>query len=230
MSRDNNKIYISNSPFINGHKIVDFVWNAHLDENLDLWMDLHLESDRYDEEEEYKDDLEEIDDISEENAEKQLWINYDHCIISSTYWNNKGIKINEIDNFDFKSINNKVFIVDPLPIDFDDTEKLAFGISMLGNDTLAQNEITFLDTSEFGVFDIKWKGKVANTYLGEKEFDYEFYVYMKNIRFEGINIHPSLKKDQVINFIQSNNFNHFELLDADDSTLENYILKLKKVL
>lgn len=93
-----------------------------------------------------------------------------------------------------KKINNKVFIVDPLPVDLDKTEKLAFGISMLGNDTLAQNEITFLDTSEFGVFDIKWKGKVANTYLGENEFNYEFYVYMKNIKFEGINIHPSLKK------------------------------------
>ena len=49
MSKDNNKIYFSNSPFTNGHKVIDFVWSARLDENFDLWMDLHLESDNYDE-------------------------------------------------------------------------------------------------------------------------------------------------------------------------------------
>ncbi|WP_313374511.1 hypothetical protein [Chishuiella sp.] len=228
MNRDNNKIYISNSPFINGHKIIDFIWNAHLDENLNLWMDLHLESDKYDEEEEYKDDLEEIDDISEENAEKQLWINYDHCVISSTYWNNKGIKIPETEVSDFIKLNNKTFIIDPLPIEIENNQNLSFGVSMLGKDTIAQNEITFLDTNEFGIFDIKWKGKIANTYLGESDFDYDFYVYMKNIKFEGINVHPKLTREEVINFIKSNNLNDFELIITDESTLEKYIIKLKK--
>ena len=193
-------------------------------------MDLHLESDKYDEEEEYKDDLEEIDDISEENAEKQLWINYDHCVISSTYWKNKGIKIPETEVSDFIKLNNKTFIIDPLPIEIENNQNLSFGVSMLGKDTIAQNEITFLDTNEFGIFDIKWKGKIANTYLGESDFDYDFYVYMKNIKFEGINVHPKLTKEEVINFIKSNNLNDFELIKTDDSTLENYILKLKKIL
>jgi hypothetical protein len=230
MSKDNNKIYFSNSPFINGHKVIDFVWSARLDQNFQLWMDLHLETDNYDEEEEYKDDLDEIDDISEENAEKQLWINYDHCIISSTYWSNKGIKIDDVSDFNFNQLNKKNFELDSLPIDFDHPEELAFGISMLGNDTVAQHEITFLDTEEFGVFDIKWKAKVANTYLGENEFDYDFYVYMKNIKFNGIKIDPSLEKEKVIEFFQSNNLNleHFEVVETDESELERYILKILK--
>lgn len=230
MSKDNNKIYISNSPFTNGHKIVDFVWNAHLDENFELWMDFHLETDKYDEEEEYKDDLDEIDDISEENAEKQLWINYDHCTISSTFWNNKGIKIEHPNELDFSYLNNKTIMVDKLPVDLEKTEDLAFGISMLGNDTVAQHEITFIDTSEIGIFDIKWKGKIANTYLGETDFDYDFYVYMKNIRFAGIKVHQSLEKKQVEEFFKSNlsYFDNFELVETDEFELENYILKLKK--
>ncbi len=230
MSKDNNKIYFSNSPFINGHKVIDFVWSARLDHNFELWMDLHLETDNYDEEEEYKDDLDEIDDISEENAEKQLWINYDHCIISSTYWQNKGIKIENIHQLDFNDLNTKTYEIDALPVDLEKPENLAFGISMLGNDTVAQHEITFLDTEDFGVFDIKWKGKIANTYLGENEFDYDFYVYMKNIKFAGIKIDESLEKEKVLTFFQSKiaHFNDFELIETDDSELVNFILKLKK--
>lgn len=230
MSKDNNKIYISNSPFTNGHKIVDFVWSARLDENFELWMDFHLETDKYDEEEEYKDDLDEIDDISEENAEKQLWINYDHCTISSTFWKNKGFKIDHSNGLDFSNLNNKTFYVDELPVNLEKTEDLAFGISMLGNDTIAQHEITFIDTNEISIFDIKWKGKIANTYLGDSDFNYDFYVYMKNIRFAGIIIHQNLEKKQVEEFFKSNlsYFNDFELIETDELELGNYILKLKK--
>ena len=230
MSKDNNKIYFSNSPFINGHKVRDFVWSARLDQNFELWMDLHLETDNYDEEEEYKDDLDEIDDISEENAEKQLWINYDHCIISSTYWHNKGIKIANVEQLDFIDLNKKTYEIDQLPVDLEKPEDLAFGIYMLGNDTVAQHEITFLDTDDFGIFDIKWKGKVANTYLGENEFDYDFYVYMKNIKFNGIKIDQSLERDKVIEFFQSkmSQFEDFELIETEDLELEKFILKLKR--
>jgi len=230
MSKDNNKIYFSNSPFTNGHKIIDFVWDAHLDENFDLSMHLHLESDTYDQEEEYKDDLDEIDDISEENAERQLWINYDHCIISSTYWHNKGIVIDQIDSLDLNNLTNQTIQVDHLPIDLKQENDFSFGISMLGNDTVAQHEITFLDTEEFGIFDIKWKGKVANTYLGETEFDYDFYVYMKNIKFNGIRIHPAIDKEKAMNFLKTKlaHFDDFILVNTDEMELENYILKLKK--
>ena len=101
---------------------------------------------------------------------------------------------------------------------------------MLGNDTVAQHEITFLDTEEFGVFDIKWKGKIANTYLGETDFDYDFYVYMKNIKFNGIKVHPSLEKEKVTAFFENRltHFNDFELVDTDELELENYILKIKR--
>ncbi|SFN59795.1 hypothetical protein SAMN05421738_11628 [Algoriella xinjiangensis] len=230
MSKDNNKIYFSNSPFANGHKVIDFVWSARLDKKFNLWMDFHLETDKYDEEEEYKDALDEIDDISQENAERSLWINYDHCIISSTYWHNKGIKIENDSKLDFADLNQKTFEVDPIPVDFDHEEELAFGISMLGNDTVAQHEITFLDSEEFGVFDIKWKGKIANTYLGETEFNYDFYVYMKNIKFNGIKIDSSLEKDKVIEFFKTKlvHFDDFELIETDDLELEDYILKIRK--
>lgn len=231
MSKENNKIYFSNSPYINGHKVVDFVWNARVDENFNVIMDLHLESDQYDEEDEYTDAIEDIDDVSEETTEKSLWINYDHCIVSSTFWGNKGIKINtEAEKIDFKNLNNKTFTLDPLPVDLSqDESEFAFGISMLGKDIIANHEITFIDTEEFGVFDIKWKAKVANVYLGENTFDYDFYTYMKNIRFGGIKIHKSLDIVEVEKFLKENleNYEEFELIETEDYDLENHILKLK---
>jgi len=107
--------------------------------------------------------------------------------------------------------------------------EFAFGISMLGKDITANHEITFLDTGEFGVFDIKWKGKVANTNLGEKTFDYDFYVYMKNIKFGGVNIHPGLDHNEVNEFLKNNiaDFENFDLLDTEEFDLNDYVLKLK---
>ncbi len=231
MSKENNKIYFTNSPFTNGHKVVDFVWSARLDQDLNLYMDLHLESDHYDQEEEYKDDIEEIDDVSKENVKKAMWVNFDHCVLSSSYWSNKGIPI-AIDKspFNFEDLNSKTFLIDELPIALDEPETLAFGISMLGNDTVANHEITFLDTEEYGVFDIKWKAKVANTYADETSFDYDLYAYMKNIKFAGIKVDPRLTKEQAKKFFQENlvDLNEFELLEEEEFSLENYALKLKQ--
>lgn len=231
MSKENNKIYFSNSPFINGHKVVDFVWNARLDENYNIVMDLHLESDQYDQEDEYADIIEEIDDVSDEMTEKSHWINYDHCVLSSTFWANKGIPIaSDADKLDFANLNNQTFLLDTLPIDLSNPEEdFAFGISMLGKDVVVNNEITFLDTEEFGVFDIKWKGKVVNTYVGENIIDYDFYVYMKRIKFGGIKIDNALDIMEVEKFLKANlvNYEEFELLKNDENHLENYILKLK---
>ena len=231
MSKENNKIYFSNSPYTNGHKVVDFVWNARLDEDLKLRIDLHLESDQYDEEDEYKDDIEEIDNVDQISTEKSLWINYDHCIVSSTFWENQGIKLNtESDVLNFDLLNNHTFLLDTLPLAKDVEESnLAFGVSMLGKDTIANHEITFLDTEEFGVFDIKWKAKVANTYLGEEAFDYDMYVYMKNIKFGGIKISPTLTKEEALSFM-TNKLAHseeFELFENEELELEKYIIKLK---
>lgn len=231
MSKENNKIYFSNSPYINGHKVVDFVWNARLDENFNVIMDLHLESDQYDQEDEYNDIIEEIDDVSEETTEKSLWINYDHCIVSSNFWGNKGIKIEtDVEKLDLKNLNNKTYFLDTLPVDLSQEEnEFAFGISMLGKDIIANHEITFIDTEEFGVFDIKWKAKVANVYLGEDSFDYDFYTYMKNIKFSGIKIHKSLDLKEVEKFLADKieNPNDFELIETEDFDQENYIFKFK---
>ncbi len=233
MSRENNKIYFTNSPFINGHKIVDFIWSMHLDENLKLWLDLHLESDNYDEEEEYQDEREIIENTTDEYSEKSLWINYNQCIISSTYWNNKGIDLNLFDEvIDLDNFISSPFVVDPLPVDLEKEENLAFGIAMLGNDTCADHEILFLkpfDATEIGIYDIKWKGKVANTHLGENSFDYEFYVYMKSIRFAGINIHPELDKEKAFNIIKER-FAHadeLELINIDELN-DQYRVVLKR--
>lgn len=231
MSKENNKIYFSNSPFINGHKVVDFVWNARLDKNFNIVMDLHLESDQYDEEEEYEDIIEEIDNVSDETTEKSLWINYDHCVLSSTFWSNKGIPIDvTAAPLDFKLLNNQTLYIDTLPVDLNQPEEdFAFGISMLGKDIPANHEITFIETEDLGVFDIKWKGKVANVNLGEETFEYDFYTYMKRIKFGGIKIHPSLELEKVKSILHDRiaHIEEFELLQTEENNLEDYILKLK---
>ncbi|WP_068595532.1 hypothetical protein [Vaginella massiliensis] len=223
MSKENNRIYFTNSPFPNGHKVVYFNWSMRLDSQLKLWMDLHLESDNYDEEEEYFDDVNLIDEPSEQESEKSLWFNYNQCIMSSTYWKNKGIDLNHITHeLDFNRLPMREFLVDPLPVDLAKPEELAFGISMLGNDTCANHDISFLkpfDAEDLATYDIKWKGKVANTYLGEENFDYEFYVYMKNIRFSGINIDPSLDVEKAFAHIKERfapNADLMELVCVDE--------------
>ncbi|MEG0696686.1 MAG: hypothetical protein RR447_06075, partial [Algoriella sp.] len=69
-----------------------------------------------------------------------------------------------------------------------------------------------------------------NTYLGENEFNYDFYVYMKNIKFSGIKIDQTLEKEKVLAFFQSKitHFSDFELIETDDLELEDYILKIRK--
>ena len=234
MSKENNKIYFSNSPYSNGHKVVDFVWNARLDKDFNLRMDLHLESDQYDEEDEYEDVIEEIDNVDEISTEKSLWINYDHSIISSTFWENKGIEIgSDLEVLNFEKLNNKTFYLDKIPLnkDFDETD-LAFGVSMLGNDTIANHEITFIDSEEFGVFDIKWKAKIANTYLGEESFNYDMYVYMKHIKFAGIRLDQSISKERALKYMNEHlsNPDKFDLIELDDLELDKFMIKLKNYL
>ena len=100
---------------------------------------------------------------------------------------------------------------------------------MLGKDLIANHEITFIDTEEFGIFDVKWKSKVANIYLGEETIDYDAYVYMKNIKFGGFKIHPSLQIEEVEQFFKDKleNFEEFELVESDEFELEKYLFKLK---
>ncbi len=53
---------------------------------------------------------------------------------------------------------------------------------------------------------------------------------MKNIKFNGIKVHPSLEKEKVTAFFEKSltHFNDFELVDTDELELENYILKIKR--
>lgn len=182
-----NRIYFKGNPYPDGHSIKKFIWSGRLDEDEQLWFDLHLETDDYDAEdtEEYDDDEEE-EDVDSDWEAKIVWENYQKCTISSTKWQSRGFLIDtQKENFDFDSLLQKELTVDPLPLDDDlDFDDLSFQIYLLGHDSCAGHKIKF-SRNDNDKFDIEWKGKIALTYSGEEEFKHDFTAFLQDVTFDG---------------------------------------------
>ena len=191
-----NRIYFKGNPYPEGHRIKKFIWSGRLDEEEQLWFDLHLETEDYYVEDEDDDDFEDEDENSDWEA-KIVWENYSSCTISSTKWQSRGILIDTTKGkFDFNSLSKKVFEVDILPLkknlDFDD---LSFQIYLLGHDSCAGHKIKFSRASNEKI-DIEWSGKIALTYSGEEKFKHDFTAFIQDVSFDGFYLAKNLKIEQ----------------------------------
>ncbi|WP_291895905.1 hypothetical protein [Chryseobacterium sp.] len=81
---DTSKIYFTDNPYPNGHKIEIFNWSGRIDEYGYIWFDFYLKSENY-----YANDdennEEEDEGLSDWNS-KIVWGNYHNCTLSSNYW------------------------------------------------------------------------------------------------------------------------------------------------
>ena len=68
----------------------------------------------------------------------------------------------------------------------------SFHIYLLGHDSCADHEITFVKKHSIDTFDLEWKGKIALTYAGDDEFKYEFSAFIEKVTFEGFDISRKL--------------------------------------
>lgn len=186
-----NRIFFKDNPYPNGHKIKKFVWNGRLDSELGLWFDFHLETEDYYAEDNANDD-EDVEPESDWKA-KIVWENYQSCTMSSTKWHCGGILVGTSDDkFNFAQLQSKPIFADKLPLIPNwDYENLSFHIYLLGHDSCADHEITFLKKPVGNVFDIQWKGKIAQTYIGSDEFKREFIARVEDVEFAGFRIDKS---------------------------------------
>lgn len=189
-----NRIFFKDNPYPNGHKIKEFVWSGRFESETGIWFDFHLETEDYYAEDESFD--EEIEPQSDWEA-KIVWGNYHSCILSSTYWGDGGILVGSSENkLDFEELEGTKLIADklPLPENWDDDD-FSFYIYLLGHDSCADHEIKFIKKHTLDTFDIEWKGKIALTYAGQTEFEYEFSAFIEKAQFKGIDVSKSVNSN-----------------------------------
>lgn len=221
-----NRIFFKDNPYPLGHKIVEFVWSGHLDENGQLWFDLHLKTEKYYAEDpthfdENDEDDNDDEDLSEWDA-KNSWGNYHACTMSSTYWGSNGILIDvSKGKLDFAYLGNLQLTADKMPtnhimppeMEWDD---LAFNIYLLGHDACASHQIDISQTGK-NCFDLRWKGKIALAYKGEDEFKYSFSANIDCVKFDGFDYPQTLSqeavREQFSKFIA--NCDDFEFVDLN---------------
>ncbi|NOU70290.1 hypothetical protein GC098_02360 [Paenibacillus sp. LMG 31458] len=193
-----NKITFKDNPWKAGHRILNFIWSGHINED-GLWFDFHLESADYDEE---NNELDSQDDeeVSDWQA-KIVWNNYHNCTLSSTYWGEaSGFQVGkELNQFDIRKLGSKVYDVDPLSkYDFDNP---SFNIYLLGHDSVAEHRIHFSE-NELNKFDIKWEGKIALTYAGQNEFLHSFEANLLNVSFQGFDIPEEVPDKRALELLE----------------------------
>ena len=195
-----------------------------MDEDENPWFDFHLETEKYYEEDSFDDE----DNEEEDWKAKIVWSNYHKCTISSTEWDTGGFRLDtQNKKFSFSTLANQTFLIDTLPLKRNfDYEDLAFKIYLLGHDSCAGHEISFTKQNNLA-FHILWKGKIALTYSGEEEFNYEFIALIDSAEFDGFYLPKGVTKEKAINIFSEkmDSLENFELVEL---TVERkYKLRLK---
>lgn len=195
-----NRIVFVDNPWPDGHAIQELEWSARIEPETGLWFELHLVSDDY-----YADDApDEEEDVDEDVSDwksKTVWTNYHACTLSSTYWDHQGFLVGTKDQpFDFATIGDRLFEVDPLPPD-DDPYERAFGIYLLGHDGVADHKIRITPLAEQR-YELDWRGKIAMEYVGDFDFDSDFYARSDQLTFAGIQLPDGTEENAALPLLQ----------------------------
>jgi hypothetical protein len=177
------RIRFVGNPWPEGHPIKAFHWGARLVDG-DVWFDLHLESDDYYAEREIDDDPS-VEYLSDWVA-PSVWYNFHSCTISSTKWHYGGFRVCPIGDLSIDALRDLRFHVDPLPCDLTDHDARAFHVYLLGHDTVVDHRIEFSRGIDPDCCDIRWKGKIALTYVGQYEARHSFEAEIHGVPIPGL--------------------------------------------
>lgn len=224
-----NRIYFLGNPYPNGHTIKEFIWSGRINEDESFWFDFHLITDKYNAED--TDNTEDENDKKSDWESKIVWGNYQKCTISSTFWGDYGIKINKTsEKALFNDFIKEDLLADTFPLDDDfDYDEIAFGIYLLGHDTCANHRIKITPTSH-NKFDIEWTGKIALTYSGYDDFDYDFILNLQNADFDGFHYPKTWSLEKATDFFKNHfeDFEEYEFVDLNPkSNKREYKFKKK---
>lgn len=207
-----NRIFFKDNPYPNGHKIKEFVWSGRFEPETGLWFDFHLETEDYDAED---DTYIESEEIGKTNwTAKAGWLNFHSCTMSSTNWHFGGILVgNEENKLDFENLESQKITADELPLskDFDDDD-YSFYIYLLGHDSSANHTITFVKQHSSDIFDIEWNGKIALSYIGDYDFEYDFSASIEKVKFQGFSYDNEFTLKELNKFVV--NSQQFEISDT----------------
>ena len=133
-----NRIYFKDNPWLEGHPIDKFEWQAKLIDEA-IWFDLHLETANYYSERD-------INDSEQESDWKSpiAWSNYHRCTMSSHNWHDDRFKICARKDYNLEYLDGFVVNVDASPEIIKEWDDLALHIYLLGYDSVACHKIKFL--------------------------------------------------------------------------------------
>lgn len=108
-----------------------------------------------------------------------------------------------------KGIINKFMKVQPSKAKVDhftseedfDFERTAFDVYLLGHDASAFHCIK-LTKIEDATYQIQWNGKLAQAYVGDYEFRYDFHTVISSATFKGIDIPNELSDEEAYEVLE----------------------------
>lgn len=193
---DFGRIWFAGNPWPKGHRIIDAMWNAQLDPATGLWFHLHLKTADYDE-----DGFPEAEGDSDWTS-PGLWHNYHACTLSSREWQGEfpGFLAAELGQLlHLSEIADHTFRVDAGHTRANTFEP-AFGIYLTGHDSVADHTLRFSPRAD-SLFDLDWRGKVALSYAGDDDFDYQFHAEVRSLRFDRIGVPADTDPAQLLEVV-----------------------------
>jgi len=198
--REIGRICFRRNPWPKGHAIVKFAWSGRIERATGVWFDLHLETAAYYAEDpssgpNYCGDADVVDDIWKS---KTVWRNFHSCTLSSTYWPGQayGFNVGSKERpLDFSKLSSRVFKFDDEP---NLTPPRPFGIYLTGHDDVSGHRIRFERKRRKRFFDVKWTGKIAQSYYGSVEFKHRFAALLNNVTFDGLAVPNCSSKQEAI--------------------------------
>ena len=160
------RITFPGNPWPDGHRIHAATWLAWIDPDGRLRFACDLQSEDYDVR---------APDTSGSGDWRSpvVWRNYGRCTIEA----GRGVLAAEPGR-PFRFAARQTLTADPVA-GFDHEAEPAFGVYLLGHDTLAGHELTF--TPAAGGHELVWTGAVALTYAGDREFRHGFRVELTGL-------------------------------------------------
>jgi hypothetical protein len=181
------RIVFSDNPWPDGHAIKRFELRAALSEKHGVGLLMHLETAAYDAEGAGRDG-------EGDWGAPATWLNYHACTISNTEWGYLADQLVRLDApprpFDWRELDGRSIGLDPvaaLAPDWSPTDQ-PFQIYLLGHDAVADHVVDIRSGSEPGLFDVRWRGRIALFYTGQETFDHRFEADIRDAPFAGFEL------------------------------------------
>lgn len=117
-------------------------------------------------------------------TQPEKWLDHGRAILSSTQWNNAGFMLpTPHTQFAEEKLDGLTLTADPTKkISLDNPlEDLAVGAWVLGNGIVGDHRLELTRVQPY-VFDVTWRGRLRNSFLGEERFDQSFTLTAEAVR------------------------------------------------